>query len=544
MDNYTEETQPLFKLLRTPAFKFIVVRFNHYSLVRRLQSDLRELFPDRKVSTINTEKSTYEEILKAFLEQEEGFFFLENFEDILKRDADSQGKVSPEMSKNNQRRSSIAAGLNMRRDKLAKSPIAIIAFVFASAGELYARSLMEKMPDLWSFRSLLLDLKLKQEATSPKILQMEPQWEPTTVSTLGGTTREEKLNELNRLLNEVKTIPATETNYLKTLYNQIAELQKETGQYEEAIKTIDYLIENSTDLEENFWLLIEKGDLFSTTGILEDALNVFNIAKEITDTLENDFMKGIVLQRTGNIYCDSGNLNNTLILQEKAMLIFQKLYESYPADKDLKNALAISYTKLGETHIDLGNIDKALQYFKDEAILFKELYIDYPQIVDFKKWMSISYQNLGITHSSLGNLDEALKYLENFNRLTKELNKAYPLNEDFKNGLAISYEKLGQTHTILGNLDKALNFFEERTRLGKELYEAYPQNVDFINGLAISYYKLGDFYKEKRSDAQTAKTYFLQARQLWEELVTTSPNHAEYRKNLEQVKKDLASLSD
>ena len=318
MDNYTEETQPLLKLLRTPGFRFVVVRFNHYSLVRQLQSDLRAQFADRKVSIINTEKATYQEILKTYLEQGEGFLFLENFEDILKRDADSQGNVTPEMAKNNQRRSSIAAGLNMRRDKLAKYPIAIVAFVFASAGELYGRSLMEKMPDLWSFRSLLLDLKQEQEVAPSKILQMETQWETTTLSTLGGTSIEEKMNELNRLLSEVKATPNTETNYLRTLYEQIAELQKETGQYEEAIKTIDNLIETSSDFEDKFWLLIDKGDILSTIGNLKEALDIFNVAKNIAEKLENEYLKATTLERLGVINADFGDLKNALLKHKEA----------------------------------------------------------------------------------------------------------------------------------------------------------------------------------------------------------------------------------
>jgi tetratricopeptide (TPR) repeat protein len=643
MDNYAEETQPLFKLLRTPAFRFVVVRFNHYSLVRRLQSDFREQFPDRVVSTINTEKATYEEILETYLEQKEGFLFLENFEDILKRDADSQGKVTPEMAKNNKRRSSIAAGLNMRRDKLAKSPIAIIAFVFASAGELYARSLMEKMPDMWSFRSLLLNLKWEQkeqEVLMTDFLQMQPTLEPMSGSTIGGSSQEEKLAELDRLLAQVNETPETEINYLRNLYGQIAKLQEETGQYEESIKTIDYLIENATDIDRRFWLLIDKGDLFRKTGILEEAFNTFNKAKELADVNENKFQKGQALQRLGNVCTDLGDLSDALIQYEEALSIFQKLYNITPNDKTFKNGLAVTFSKLGQTHASLGDLNKALHYFEGRTRLGIELYEADKKNMGFKKGLAISYSKLADIYASLGDLDKALHYYEKDLLLTKELYEADKKNVGFKNGLAVLYSKLGKTHTSLGNLDKALHYFEERVRLAKELYEADKKNVgfknglaisysklgdihaslgdldkalhffedetilfkelyvldkknvgfknglaisysklgdthaslgdldkalhyfeifttlmkelfevdkknvDFKNGLAISYYKLGNFHKENIKDTKTAKTYFQEAKQLWNELIATSPNFSKFKKNLEKVQKELASLSD
>jgi tetratricopeptide (TPR) repeat protein len=500
LDNYAEETQPLFKLLRTPAFRFVVVRFNHYSLVRRLQSDLLAQFPDRKVSTINTEKATYEEILKTYLEQEEGFFFLENFEDILKRDADSLGKVTPEMAKNNKRRSSIAAGLNMRRDKLAKSPIAIVAFVFASAGEHYARSLMEKMPDLWSFRSLLLDMKLeqeKQEVLLNKFPKMHPKLERTTdVSSLGGLSKEEKLSELDRLLVQVNETPASEINYSRNLYGQIAILQKETGQYNEAIKTIGYLIENETDNENRFRLLIDKGDLFKATGNIDNSLVFFNKAKELADILEDNYLIWIALQRFGKVNMDLGNLYNALIQYEKALSIIQKLHEANPNDKMYKNGLAISYSNLGNAYLSLGHLNEAITSYEKDFQIAKELLADFPR------------------------------------------------NISFKTRLAISYENLGNFHFLVDNLDSALSNYRFFNLLMNELYEAYPQNAEIKNGLAISHTKIGQIYSEKLNKFQSAVEHYKNAKFLWSELLINSPQDVEFKNNLKQVQKELASLSN
>jgi len=93
-----------------------------------------------------------------------------------------------------------------------------------------------------------------------------------------------------------------------------------------------------------------------------------------------------------------------------------------------------------------------------------------------------------------------------------------------------------------GNLDKALAFFEERSRLGKELYEDYPQNVSFKNGLAISYANLGIFNRDKRGDKTAARSYFEQAKALWEELVKRYPAYAEFQKNWSSINQVLEAL--
>lgn len=542
MDNYTEETQPLFKLMRTPAFRFVVVRFNHYSLVRQLQSDLRAQFADRKVSIINTEKATYQEILKTYLDQEEGFLFLENFEDILKRDADSQGKVSPEMAKNNQRRSSIAAGLNMRRDKLAKYPIAIVAFVFASAGELYARSLMEKMPDLWSFRSLLLDLKQEQEASTAKKIQQELQWEPTPVSTLGGNTREEKLSELNRLLNEVKATPNTETNYLRTLYEQIAELQKETGQYEEAIKTIEYLIEKANDPKLKLGFLISIGDLLRSSGFYESAKEIYIDAKKLSDQINDIYSIGIVSQRLGDIFADLGFNDETFIHYEKALSILQKLHKTFPKNDKYANGVAISLFKLGNLQARMGNLNDALKYYIEDQKISESLYLSDKENLNYKNSIAISNSKIGDIYFRLQEFDQAILYYEKALLLFKEL---FEMNHViFQKALAINYQKLGNTYTTIRKLEYALSLYETGKNLFLELYKTDEKNQNRKSDLAISYYILGNFYHEYYNDFQTAKTYFKQAEQLWTELVATSPNNAEFKKNLEQVEMNLASLSE
>lgn len=148
VNNYMVETKPLFRLLQTEAFRFIIIRYNHYSLVNQLKEDLLHNFPDRPQNSVDARNTDYRSLVDSYYNAARGFFFIENFNEIL---------TNPE----------IYSGLNQRRDKLALYPIALIVFISSSAEELFARQIMEKMPDLWSFRSLLLDLKVEDVQVTP-----------------------------------------------------------------------------------------------------------------------------------------------------------------------------------------------------------------------------------------------------------------------------------------------------------------------------------------------------------------------------------------
>ena len=65
-DNYAEETRPLFKMLRTEAFRFVIVRYNHFSFIPQLEKDIQRLFPDRPFLKIDVQKAHYEDLLKTY----------------------------------------------------------------------------------------------------------------------------------------------------------------------------------------------------------------------------------------------------------------------------------------------------------------------------------------------------------------------------------------------------------------------------------------------------------------------------------------------
>jgi len=575
-DNYAEDTPFLFKSLRSPAFRFIVVNHNYYGFVRQLREDLQTRYPDRPIHSMDAEKADFRTFSDAYDALESGFFLVENFEQILKPTdkADIQAK-----------RTSLIKGINRTRDRLALKPIALIVFMFHSEEERYMYRLMRAMPDMWSFRSFILELRKQYEPT-PHAGIPDTATRQVHISTLGGNTQEEKLQELNRL--QKSLVNMTDIASLKTTYQQIAQIQQDVGHYLNAVQTWQKVQDIEGDVFEKNVIFGKQGDLYRIVGELTQALQSYQ--KALKCVVKNSRQHGIILERIGNIYSDLGELDNALQCFEKYNKLLKNLLEKNNEDYDIKNLLAISYYKLGAIHSDMGNLNEALIFFELRNKLSKQLYEAYPQNIELANGLAISYERLGSTYSNLGHMDKALTLLEMRSKLAKQLHEANPQSAELKNSLAISYQKLGETHTLLDNLAKALNFFEQYNKLEQQLHETYPQNVEFKsnlavsyaklgnthtylnnldratnyfeaskmlfkqlyeahsqnvslkNGLAVSYGKLGIFYKSKLKDNQKAKIYLQKAYDLWKELTDGYPSYAEFQKNFKNIKEQLENL--
>ncbi|MDQ6813867.1 MAG: hypothetical protein M3040_09025, partial [Bacteroidota bacterium] len=469
-DNYAEETKPLFKMLRTEAFRFVLVHFNHYSLLRQLKEDLQSRFPERPFFETDGKQVSYRELVDKYYKLGKGFFLVNNFEGVL-NDPDKY------------------IGLNLRRDKLAKFPIAFICFISPGAQELVEKDIMEKMPDLWSFRSFILNLEANVPVSEKSSISRNKSHKTMEeISSLGGYGNADKSLELQRLQNLVAETPVEEGALLETLYEQMKDIQMDLGLYSEALDTINRL-KSFTERKENLAnLYLEEGDLYATIGQYTAALNTFNIAMSLSlEYSESNKNKlGIINERIGSLYQEMGNIEDALQYFTRYNEIEKELAEAYPENEKYKSNLAVSYAKLGQLHASLGNLDKALSYYQESNRLEKELYEGTPENISFKNGLAISYQFIAHANFSLGDLRRALVSYEKFNHLEKELYAANPENVSFKNALAISYQFLGNTELSLGNLHNALDNYEKYNQLEKELYEDYPENISFKNGWAIS----------------------------------------------------------
>ena len=526
-DNYIEETKPLFKQLKTEAFRFVVVRYNHYSFVQQLERDLQSRFPERPCSILRANETTYKEVTETFFEQKKGFLIIEGFDDLLQDDKFD--------AKNDARRKDITIGLNLRRDKLAKFPIALFVCVPATAGKLYAKTMMEKMPDLWSFRSLMLDFEKEMNVKKESKIKSSSDFVfPTDLENyspifLNAEHIAVKKQELQRLKNILANTTKDEIAYRLTLYPQIVAIQVEIGSYQASLNTLEDWEEIVAENDKgNIWF--DKGDVLTLIGQLEKAHYYFDKAREYFD--KNNDKNNLVLsyEKIGFILRKLGNLREALLIFQKQNDLAKSLYEDFPLNSHYKNNLAISFSKLGDVQSDLENFKDALALYQEYNNIEVELYHDFPNNVNYKNGLAISYSKLGDIHYNLENSKIALLfYLEDIN-LAKELCRDFPNNVNYKNELSISYGRLGDIQCKLGNLQESLQFYKEYNKLAKVLLQNYPDSLSCKNNLSVSYSNLGSIYLDL-DDFEKSKKNFEKSFYCFKELFVNNIQDISFKSN-------------
>jgi F0F1-type ATP synthase gamma subunit len=78
-NNQEEEYSILLKAVKNEVFHFIVVQYNHYSLVRETQSLIQETYPNKKTQKINLLEEPAENLTALLLEDNSDIFLSKTF---------------------------------------------------------------------------------------------------------------------------------------------------------------------------------------------------------------------------------------------------------------------------------------------------------------------------------------------------------------------------------------------------------------------------------------------------------------------------------
>lgn len=468
LDNYREETKPLFRLLRTEAFRFIITRYDHYSLITKLKEDLDKQFPERPTFSVDARSLDYRSLVDTYYELGRGFYFIENFEVILDK---------PE----------IYSGLNQRRDKLAKYPIAIIALISMVHDELYARQIMQKMPDLWSFRSLLLDLKVETrqlaEMEKSDIIFARGLLKPGK-SNLDKNAYASKKEQLYRLLNRVGPKLLHEHELAIRMYTQIAQLYSDLGNYQKAIeyfiktKEINSLIKDSAGLAATYNNL---GEVFRKMGEWDKALDYYLKDKKISIKINDLSGLATAYNNIGLIHDNKGDWDQAIKYYNKSKQLRYKLKDT--------SGQANTYNNLGEVYRKIGDLERAHEYLLKAEMISSEF--------GNQKDLATIYNNIGLVLSGKAEWDKALSYYLKSEQMYSEIGN--------KNGLASAYNNIGGIYEAKGEWDKALEYYEKSEKIRFEIGDKA--------GFATTYNNIGIVYDNK-GEWDKALEYHLKSKKI------------------------------
>lgn len=209
-----EELNLLKKTLDALVFQFVIVQYNHYSLVDEAKSFISQQFPERTQTTIRLDSTVAFDFIPQILGCENGFIFLENAEQLL----DESYKT-------------ISIGLNQRRDNFSLRPIQIVTFLPDDVQIL--RDFKTLLPDVYSIVNLIV--KLKKQTERSEFIPMLPDESENKYN-----NRKEAEEDITRFTERLKSLDSSQENLaliIQLKYN-LASAYNFLGEYDKALDVL------------------------------------------------------------------------------------------------------------------------------------------------------------------------------------------------------------------------------------------------------------------------------------------------------------------
>ncbi|MHA2249945.1 MAG: tetratricopeptide repeat protein [Candidatus Kariarchaeaceae archaeon] len=281
---------------------------------------------------------------------------------------------------------------------------------------------------------------------------------------------------------------ASEDNHEAIIIKAI--ILKKKGEFSEANKLIDNLL-NQVEIDEvKFKSLIVKASLHLETGEIKTAEAVIKETGSLFPLLDKenvaryDKWNAFRLSIKGQILIKVGDLDEAINCLSHSLVIRQQLHDQYD--------IATSLLRLGEAYLIKGELDLALGYHRFCLPLYREL--------DNQIKVAKTLLNIGDILYQKGNQDLSLQTFYSCMDLFEKLgNKYYIASCNYSIGTI--YLQKGDLNKSLENFQRSLKIFHEQgknydmSRSLNKLGELYFNNSDLV--LAQHYFQKSLEIKKK-----------------------------------------------
>ena len=329
---------------------------------------------------------------------------------------------------------------------------------------------------------------------------------------------QQELDEQKEKIAQIKQKQIAAVSLLADMYTLNFDRNKAKEQYDQLIAL------DSSDLE----ILQRSAYFYKIQHFYEDAISTYKSI--LTHPEAKPWQIGRAQLHLGDLYTSTGSLEDALGAFTEGFNTYKDLQANTPSLL-FKSGLAHAHWKIGVAYKSLGSLERSLEELEKFRSLQEELLEAAPENVNYKRDLAVAYEKLGVTTSAIGDLNTALGMFEKDYDLVKSLREIDSSNTGLKNDLAIANYFLGRTHEDLGDLTRALEYYSENLRLNEELVSQEPHNSEYILNLGFANQAMGIIYS-KMGDLKTALTFHKQYHALEEQIVNLHPLNADYKKAL------------
>ncbi|HRN40979.1 MAG TPA: tetratricopeptide repeat protein [Vicingus sp.] len=215
---------------------------------------------------------------------------------------------------------------------------------------------------------------------------------------------------------------------------------------------------NTSKKLQNKYLWFYAGTINNQANILQQkgeipvALEQYNKALKIYESLNDKIGIAAILNNTGLIYKNQGDLEKSLEYYQRSLKIQEEVGDKVGLAKALNN-LGYIYNKLEE-------IPKAISYYEQSLSIRQE--------INDKEGLAVSYNNLGSIYSREGDLNKTIEYFKKGLIIFEEINN--------KEGMVYTLSNLAAAQLKLNNLKEAKKLGLKAMEIANQL--GYPTIVN------------------------------------------------------------------
>ena len=460
---FLEEENLLLRATRSEHFRFMIVQYNHYDIVRHVISLLGKQYPKREMHRLNFSEQLDASLVNTILQCKTGFVCMEYFEEIFKT-------VNTE----------IAIGFNQHRDAYSHLPLILIAFI--PAGEKYLRELAKRLPDMFSIVSPVVQFE-QMTGEINKRFSID-NYLPERLSFKSINEAKDEIKRLEKRLISLGDNPEDLRLKLQLKYN-LGKAYYFIVDYKRAKKIFEELLKEAS----GFPWIIDNSAIQNDLGIVCNALGEYKNAQELLEKVLNRDIENYG-EKHPTVAADQSNLASiytSLGEYKKAQDLLEKALQSDIENFGIKHPnVAIRQSNLGEVYRHLGDYENARKMQE------KALQSDIENFGEKHSKVAVDQSNLANVYHSLGEYEKAIKLLE----------KA--MQSDIENfgynhpNIALRQTNLATIYHDLGNFEKARGLLEKALEADLKFFgKNHPNVANRLNNLAAVYLAIGEKQKAK-----------------------------------------------
>ena len=243
----------------------------------------------------------------------------------------------------------------------------------------------------------------------------------------------------------------------------------------------------------------------------------------------------VSLVRLGDSHHSSGDLASARAAYEESLALRRRLVEVTGETRRSLRDLSVSLERLGDTHHSSGDVASARAAYKESLARRRWIVEAMGETRQALRDLSVSLDRMGDAYRSSGSMSSARTAYEESLALCRRLVEAAGETRRSLRDLSVSLNKVGDLHQSMGDAASAKAAYEESLALCRRLVETTGEAPSSLRGVSVSLERMGDLHRSA-GDLASARAAYEESLALRRRLVETT---GETRRELRRLSGSL-----